>query len=893
MGGNVAITTFAGGEIGKEALARVELDLYPSTCEVMENFFPGMRGSMIKVPGTDYVGQLLASTAILRPFAFNVDQTRVLEISDSELRIVDGDEYVSLVGGEATLGTPVNNASTGGSSIDEDVGNVTFTATAGGEARVTIPVTDGELVQTSFQFEIQRRPLRVSVGTTASLSDIAAEILLEPGLHVITVLPTATEYNINFKLEEEGKAKLIGLVRKAPGRLVIETSWLQADLPGIRYRQSNDVVFMYHRGHRTRVLERLGDTSWSLRYFRPKNGPFEAPNLTRTTLTPSGTSGSVNITASKAIFAASSVGQLLELEHQGQTETLDATAVDQASQPIRVFGLENNRLFNVKVEGTFVGTVKLQRSFGNTVDWTDYLAYTAPTTTTVDDALDNQTIYYRFLCSGYTSGTIECTLTYGGGTTTGRGEIVEFTSPTSVVVEVYENFGSLNATTRWSEGSWSTLYDWPVAGLIEDARHWLTGDGRLFVSESDDYESYELSSDPSGAIQRTIGVGDTNVSRWIEMATRIVVGTHGGELEVGSNNLDETVTYQNIKARPAGDEGSADTQAMKAGNRIVYIDQARTRLLQAYLDSETGKTEIDDLCRLHEKMAGEVEQDSDDGFVELAYQRKPEKRIWVVRSDGQVSIMLYIPREGHYGWARIKMANGGKVKSLCIVPGKPEDRVHVLVEREINGETVLYHERFALNRFPVVVTTNEDGTTSRSAPKAHRLQCALVSSGDPETVFGNLDHLEGETVAVWGDGKDMGQYVVEGGQITLSIACSYVIIGLAYDAFWKSSKLAYGSKRGSALTQQKTVGRLGVVTHETPLGVLRWGRDFDSCNDKLVNEFFDGIIMDQPALLVSSDENQPFEGITDIDARICLKASGPAPVTVLAIVPNIDLEEWA
>lgn len=881
---NAAITSFSGGEIGKEALARVELDIYPSTAEVMENWWPSMRGSMSKVTGSKFIGKLLSSVAVVRPFVFNVSQTRVMEFTNGEIQFVDDDEYVALVGGAATVGTPTDNTSTGGSAISVAGLDVTFTATAGSEARATFPITSGALTQTTFRFSIERRPLKLSVGTTSGLSDILSEITLDPGEHTITILPTATSYNINVKLDAQGKAKLLGIERLAAGRLTIPTPYTSDELRSLRFRQSNDVVFIYHPDHRTRVLERRGDTSWSLRLFRPTNGPFETANLTSVTLTPSGTAGSVNLSANKEIFTANSVGQLFELEHQGQREELDATAVDQATDPVRIFGIETNRSFNVAVEGTFVGTVKLQRSFGNTVDWTDFLNYTAPTTTIVNDELDNQIVYYRIICSAYTSGTIECTLSYAGGVTTGRCEIVEFVTTSQVIVEVFENFGATTATTRWSEGSWSEINGWPRAGLLEDARHWLVRDDRLFVSGSDDYENHELSSDLSGAISRTIGVGETNTPYWIEMASRVVVGTEGGEIEVGSNNLEDTVTWQNIKARPAGDEGSADVQAVRAGNRIVYIDNARTRLLQAYLDSDTGKTEVDDLARLHEKIAGEVEQGSGDGFVEVAYQRKPEKRIWALRSDGQIAVMLYIPREGVYGWARLTAANGGKYKSVCVVPGKPEDRVHALVERVIDGETVLYHEQFSLNRFPVVV----DDAGRRSAPKAWRLQCALESDGAPTDTFSGLDHLEGETVAVWGDGKDCGRHVVTGGSITLSQAVSYAIIGLVYGSNWKSSRLG----RVNGLTQQKQVGRIGVVVHDTPVGVVRWGRDFDHDDDKSVEEFFDGTIMDQPALLSSDDVNQPFEGEMVIDARVCITSMNPAPATILAVVPNVDLQSW-
>jgi hypothetical protein len=894
MGANVPITSFAGGEIGKEALARVDLDLYQTTGEIFENCWPTMRGSLMRVPGTEYIGAVSDVRTKLRPFAFNVDQTRVLEIGDETMKFVDDDAYVSLTGGTATVANPLDNTSTGGSSIS-GTSTLIFTCTAGGQAKAYWGITGGQSgVQTTFSFEVQRRPVKFSVGTTTGLEDILSEITLEPGFHVITILPTANTYYLRMRLDEEGKAYCLNMAREAAGVLELPTPWPIAELDSLRMRQSNDVIYFYHPDYRTRVLERRGDTSWSLRLFRPEDGPFDTLNQTTTTLTPSATSGSVNITASKAIFSASSVGQLLELTHQGQTETLNATAVDQASDPIRVIGIDSNRQFTLQIAGTFVGTVKLQRSFGNTVDWIDYTSYSAVTTVIVDDTLDNQIIYYRVICSAYTSGTIQCTLTYGNGETTGRCEIVAYTNTTTVVAEVYESFGSTNATTRWSEGSWSTVNGWPVAGVIEDSRHWLINeDNRLFVSASDDYESFLIDSDVSAGISRTIGVGETNVPRWIDIASRLVVGTHGGELEVGSNNLDETITYLNLKARVVGDEGSANTQAARAGKRVAFIDMSRTRLLQAYQDSDTGSTEIDDLCRLHEKIAGDnITQGSGDGFVELAYQKRPEKRIWIVRSDGQLCVQLYVPREGIYAWARIigaESASGdaGLFRSVCVIPGAPEDRVHVIVERVIDGNTVYYHERFALNRFPI--ETDADG--NKSAPQAWRLQCALATDGVATTTFSNLDHLEGETVRIWADGKDVGTKVVTAGVVTLDDEAEYVIIGLEAEGRWKSSKMSYGARKGTGLTMEKQIGRLGVVTHETPIGAVLWGRSFDLSTDMISNELYDDIPMDQPAFLVESEENVPFEGATEVDPRIYLKMVGAAPVTVLAIVPNVELEE--
>lgn len=891
MGINTPIVSFVGGEIGAETMARVDLSLYASTAEVMENILPVMRGALVKAPGTEFIGEVSVADhdkAVVRPFVFNVDNTRVLEIVDSEIRIVDGNGYVTIIGAAATVGAPLDNGSSGGSSVTIAAPNVTYDAVAGGEAKAYWPITSGVSGSpTTFSFEVRHRAIKFSVGTTTGGEDILGEITLDPGIHILTVSPTASSYYLRARLTDAGMAKVMNMARKAAGKLVIPTPYTGDELRRLRFEQSNDIVWVYHPNHRTRVIERRGDTSWSLRLFAPQNGPFEVQNITSTTLTPSAINGSAVVNSSKALFSSTCVGQLLELIHQGQTEILSATAVDQATDAVRIIGVGDNRAFTFKLSGTFAGSIKLQRSAGNTVDWVDYATYSAATTVAINDGLDNQIIYYRAICSAYTSGSLDVSITYAGGETVGRCEISEYTSSTSVKVEISENFGSIASTSRWSIGSWSDDYGWPAAGQIAEGRHWLVRDDRLWGSQSDDYENMTVGSNDADAIARVIGTGDVNEARWIEGGARVIIGTSGAEIQVMSNDLGDKLTWANMNARPFGDEGSSDVQAVRAsGKRILFIDRTRAKLLQCYLDSDAGDMETDDLTRLHEKIAGEIEEGSGDGFIELAYQRSPEKRAWLVRSDGQIAVQLYAPKEGIYGWGRITGANGGKFKSVCVIPGVPEDRVHVLVERTVNGVAKLYHERFALNNFPISV--DDDG--NRSAPKAWRLQCALATSGAATTEFSNLGHLEGETVHVWGDGRYMGSYTVTGGAISLLEAASYVIIGLNYRGKWKSSFLMTTGRNGTALTQNKIVGALGMIVHDTPIGAVRYGRDF-SVLDDLVDEFADGVVMDQAATLTTGAVNQPFEGATEIDSRVCIVMDLPAPARVLALVPNIELEE--
>lgn len=101
----------------------------------------------------------------------------------------------------------------------------------------------------------------------------------------------------------------------------VASPYLEAELFELVITQSADVLYIAHKNHEPRKLSRTGDTNWTLSIIDFKDGPYNAINTTTTTLTPSGTSGSVTITASAttginngAGFKSTDVGRLIRFE---------------------------------------------------------------------------------------------------------------------------------------------------------------------------------------------------------------------------------------------------------------------------------------------------------------------------------------------------------------------------------------------------------------------------------------------------------------------------------------------------------------------------------------------------------------------------------------------------
>jgi hypothetical protein len=198
----------------------------------------------------------------------------------------------------------------------------------------------------------------------------------------------------------------------------------------------------------------------------------------------------------------------------------------------------------------------------------------------------------------------------------------------------------------------------------------------------------------------------------------------------------------------------------------------------------------------------------------------------------------------------------------------------------VNGATVRYLERWALE------SEARGGTSNKLADSF------VYYSGPATATITGLGHLEGESVIVWADGRDLSPgtgsdqttYTVTSGQITLPEAVNTACVGLPYQGRFKSTKLAHVIDQGTAaLTAKKRVGMLGVVLADAHAQGLQYGRDFDTMDDLPLIE--EGTDIDVDA--VNEAYEQPpftFPGDWRVDARLCLAASAPRPCTVLAAV---------
>jgi hypothetical protein len=406
-----------------------------------------------------------------------------------------------------------------------------------------------------------------------------------------------------------------------------------------------------------------------------------------------------------------------------------------------------------------------------------------------------------------------------------------------------------------------------------EGRLWWAGNNGIFGSVSDDFYNYDPDTvGDSGPINRTVGSGPVDDINWILPLQRLILGAEGAEHSVRATSFDEVLTPSNFNIKEASNQGSNSTIAAKIDSSGVFVQRGGSRLFELAFDPGVGDYRSEELTLIDPEVG-------EPSIVHVAVQRLPDTRIHCVRSDGVVAVLIFNRLENVVCWVTMSTPGGdGEVEDVVVLPGDVEDAVYYSVKRTINGSTVRYLERWALE------SEARGGSVNKIA------DAFTIYTGAAVTTITGLTHLEGELVSIWGNGKDLGQKTVMGGQIdTIPEPVTSAYIGLQYSAQWKSTKLAYVVPgEPLALTQSKKIAQVGFVLADAAAQSLTFGPSFDFMDDLPAIE--DSQTIDTLATAYDQELIE-FPGEWGNDSRLCLQANSPRPVTILAAVLAYESSE--
>lgn len=864
------------------------------SAEIQTNWIPTVLGSMSIRQGLGYKGATKSNAAAkMLEFVFSVSDKAILELTALVMRVWVNDALVT----RASVSTAVLNGNFGTNLndwTDNDQAGATSAWVTGGymgltgtgtnaairDQTVTVAAPD-QNVEHALRIVVQRGPVILRVGSTAGGDEYISETTLLTGTHSLTFTPTG-----DFRIRLMSRVKRQTLVDscnvEAAGVMEITTPWTANDLGLIRSDQSADVVFCACYGKQQRRIERRSTRSWSVVVYESDDGPFRVLNTGPGTMAAAAISGNTTLTSSIAFFKSTHVGALFALTSTGQSVSKSMGVLNDATNSIEVTGVTTDRAFTIVLSGlsTTGNTVILQRSFDDAV-WSAVSgkSWTADTTESYNDGLDNQIVYYRLLCSVYVAGTTVANLTISTGSIRGVGRVTGFTSATVVDLEVITDFGATAATTEWEEGQWSDRRGWPSAVGFDGGRLWWGGKDAIVGSVSDAFSSFDPETvGDSGPINRTLPGGQVDTINWILSLQRLIVGGQGAEFSCRSDSLDGPLTPTNFNPKKASTQGSAAVRAVAIDSQGVYVQRGGTRVYTLALTSNqvTFDYTAQNLCEI-------IPEIGKPGIVRIAVQRQPDTRIHCVRSDGTVALLIFDATEQVTCWVDVE--TDGLVEDVAVLPGDEgddEDHVYYVVNRTINGSTVRYIERWAMQSECLGTTTNNLGDS-------------FVTYSGVATTTITAAHLAGENVVVWADGVDIGTasdgtqtYTLDGsGQATIPSSTSYMV-GLPYTAPFTSGKLLSLSQSiPTPLNQVKAIRSLGLIMADVHPKGLKIGRDLTNMDD--LPELEDGYAISATAIRTAYDGDPIFlPGTWGTDERLCLLAAAPRPVTILSGVMEVE-----
>lgn len=210
----------------------------------------------------------------------------------------------------------------------------------------------------------------------------------------------------------------------------------------------------------------------------------------------------------------------------------------------------------------------------------------------------------------------------------------------------------------------------------------------------------------------------------------------------------------------------------------------------------------------------------------------------------------------------------GTVESICTIPGADRYETWVVVSY-LNG-ALRYIERFAKS-FDEETDAPED---------AWLLDAALQYDGAPATVISGLLHLEGATVSVFADGAQQEDKTVSGGTITLDTAASKVLVGIPFQSRARTmpSNVAVGD--GAGLGRLKKVVKTLIDVLST--GSIKIGSLESNAEENIFRATTDPLGEALP--LTTGFLTGRFDASWRDNGEIEMIADGPFPATVRSVI---------
>jgi len=649
--------------------------------------------------------------------------------------------------------------------------------------------------------------------------------------------------------------------------VVISTPFSAADLTtaegtfAISATQSADVMYLFCRNHAPRKLKRTGANHFVLETVTFANGPFADINTDDlVTVSASAATGAVTLAASSGIFVTGHAGSLFHL----QSANLAHVRPWAVYQPIATGNLRRvgSRVYVCTANGGTDG--EGGPVTGNqTPVHLEGRAWDGDGQGIANDSRGPIGAEWEFLHAGY--GIVKIN------------SVLNATQATGTVISRLPDDVITTPTARWAHSLFSNAAGWPELGAFWRNRLVLLREGIVALSVAGDFENFSEKIDgeirADSAIVQHLAQRRVNRMAWMVDSDELLLGSVGDEWVIGPIQPTQPLGPENIRAERVTAYGSRAIAPVQTGGKLLFVSRSGRVLRDFEYSFDSDNYASHDLTRLSEDILTS-------GAVSMAWQTEPDNILWMARADGVLAACTLHQDPGVsdvYAWHLHRLINGQVqcVATLAAPDGASSD-LWMIVRRQIDGAWVRSVE---ILRRPLA--------DNQAQAQSFYVDSGLTYDGPPVTHLSGLNHLEGQSVDLLADGAVHPPQTVQAGSITLNWPASVIHVGLPAPCAVATMGIDAGSHNGTALGKIKRLSNIKVQLHRTLGGGMGPDRDkLETLNFRRAGE-----PMGTAPKLFTGQRLVPWRGDYGHDARIWYVNEQPLPVTILAFMPMLTVQD--
>jgi hypothetical protein len=729
-----------------------------------------------------------------------------------------------------------------------------------------------------------------------------------------------------------------GLVTDSASSIVsFTTPWSSSELADLDFSQSADVLYAVHPDHFPYKISRTAHDVWSIDKITYEDGPYASNTIfdfddQDVIMQPdSYYSSTVTITSPQAIFKATMDEQRLRLGYFDPEDitnltwrTGKITSVTDSATVVVDFSTYREPLghaFNKNYRFD-QGLSEWEDNSSGTSTLTFYPGTYARLTKGASGNSDmrqkllvpqNTKAVMVFDLAGISAGQVKISI----GTTSGATDIMsedtinatgttitEVTIPASLVTgstqtEVWMNLtnaGSASGNTadialyalitkekntnQWRVPAWTDDTGYPRAVTFHEQRLIYASSveepNTFWLSKTADFENFGFSSplaDDDG-FQFALASRQLNDIRWMIPFTSLLAGTSGSEWEISSGENSDAITPTSIAARPQSYIGSADLKPIIIENAVVFVQRGANAVHDTKYSLESDSFETFPISSVASHLFDGKQ------VVSWAYARNPNSVIWLILDDGSLIGVTYVRAQNITAWHH--HVTDGEFESVCVIPGSTgsDDVTYFVVKRTIDSVDYRYIEQL----MPRI--TDED------TYDYFFVDSGLSAKTSSAITTISLPHLVGETVSILANGSVLPQQVVDAsGTVTISVSAkttgtNIVHAGLPYTSDLQTLDVELADQLGVSQGRKKTIPRVAVSLYKSR--GMQIGPDENNLDEVGFRTLADG---ENPIALYTGDKTKDIPAGYETKGGLFIRNSDPIPLTVLAIMPEIELSD--